>query len=137
MIELSFDLGNTCDIFKAVQFFNNLYVWLLAELSKHEKSNEWVKGFLIMHDVASNTVGSLFLTTPESPEADILKLIQQPPGEFNGKYTAHIVAKEEPTVVQEQPPGVDVNSLVGVKRGRNEEEEEEELTPMKMEIDET
>lgn len=142
MIELSFSLGDNIDVFKAIQWYNNLFAWLLTELEKKsEESKGWLSGYLILHDVASNTVGSLILTSKEASELEILNLVQQPPGEHKEKYQAHIVSKTEPVVVTEQPPEPEKKEEVtAVKRSREpmlNEDEDLDLEPMKMEIDES
>lgn len=105
MIELSFNLGGDLDVYKVITWYNNLFGWFLSELQKtSEEAKGWIEGYLILHDMTSNSVGALILTSEGAPEGKLIQILQQPPGEFNAgeRYQAHVVSKVEPAVVTEK-----------------------------------
>lgn len=71
--------------------------WLSEEIAKKSEKLLYIHGsFLIVN--SQSREASMIILPDENSEKDIMLILQQPPGEFNGKYIAKIPS-EEPTPV--------------------------------------
>lgn len=77
-----------------------LFSWLMKEIHEN-KYHINLKGYMILLDTEF-VLSGLLLPGDKESQNQLIKILQQPPGEFTEKYIARIPA-EEPVVVDEIP----------------------------------
>ena len=78
----------------------NLISWLVTTIAQDEDYNKIVlNGFMLVKEVKGGCTSLLICDESES-QKQLLKLLQQPPGEFKDRYIARIPS-EEPDPVKE------------------------------------
>ena len=79
--------------------------WFFGQVDATIKDTNPCEGYIVIKDKMgeSEDVGALLLTKKDNPnsENDLLKILQQPPEKYKGKYVAHILSKE-PDMVEEK-----------------------------------
>ena len=75
-------------------------VWLLKVLNEEDNQDIIINGTMIFRDCEAPLKYSLLLMCEEKKQKKLLQILQQPPGEFSGKYVACIFTKEPEPVVE-------------------------------------
>lgn len=86
MIELLWNEIN--EEYDAMFYMSKLMAWLATALIEHHKMYA-LNGVIVLRD-KNDKVASL-LICDENLQENILQILQQPPGEYKGKYIAKIV----------------------------------------------
>lgn len=102
MIELKWKdaLTKDCDIMWIV---SSILTWLTGQIATHDDCKDIVLGgFLVIKNRTTKDLSTLLICEDDEYESQkkILKLLQQPPGGYSGRYVAQIV-NEEPISVSE------------------------------------
>lgn len=99
MIELLWGNSDNCTRYDNMQAVGNLIAWLTTTIAMNEENHSIkLNGYIVVNEDDASTISTLFICEKESQEK-VLALLQEPPGEFKGKYIARIPS-EEPTPVQ-------------------------------------
>lgn len=83
----------------------DLFLWFsntLLEEWKNKKSAPFIQGYMVLWDVAKDTPAVLIYSNSEDKknQEEILHILQQPPGEFEGKYVPCILSQEPEGVIE-------------------------------------
>lgn len=104
MIEISWFGSSSTDLVNIASYFQ----WLIATIMTTEESNKMLRGVCTLYE-GEGKVFSLIMCDDDREQKRLYDIIQQPPGEYEGKYIAKIV-NGEPELVQEGTSGSDVES---------------------------
>ena len=86
---------------KSIACLTNLLSWLAATIEENERYKDIdLSGFMILKN-SKDGVAGLIICGDNTSQTKILEVLQQPPGEFKGKYIARVPA-EEPVCVEEK-----------------------------------
>lgn len=97
---------------------SRIITWITTTLAlEEEKRNLMLRGYIVLND--EDRISVLLICEGEH-EQRLLKMLQQPPGEYKDKYVACVLS-EEPKVVEE----------------KTEEKSESESDDIAIEIEET
>lgn len=96
MIEVSC-IGEIC-YFDSLKLLTEILSWISGEIIKDPDSILFLNGAFLVFNV-DKKVASLLLLPSENSEKRIMQYLQQPPGEFAGKYVAKIPMEEPDPVV--------------------------------------
>lgn len=105
MIELLWkDFNANC--YRAMNDVATLFTWLTATLLDYEKNKKegeesiYLQGYTVIWDGVADVPAVLILSnsTDVANQERLLKILQQPPGEFKGKYVACILSQEPESV---------------------------------------
>ena len=105
MIELLWKDFNA-EYYRAMNDVATLFAWLTAtllEYEKNKKENEesiYLQGYTVIWDSTTDVPAVLVLSNSAdvANQERLLKILQQPPGEFRGKYVACILSQEPVSV---------------------------------------
>ena len=105
MIELLWK--NTCTNlanFELMKFVNEFLVWLFTEINtripKDDKDKLKYEGCMTLLHKDNNAACLLF--TDGEGEEEVMEILKQPPGEYHGKYVAHIIFAEASAASEEE-----------------------------------
>ena len=101
MIELLWvDMNVTAT--QAMMCISDLIAWLVNTINLEKKYHEvTMNGYIVIRDVDdSKKINTLLMCGEGFGEKLLLELLQQPPGEFQGKYIARILSQEPLPVVE-------------------------------------
>ena len=124
MIEIIWTDNKTLD-YEAMLTASSLMAWLLATISQNEEYHTIdMNGYMLVNEKAissSSTTGCsiLILSGDIGSQTRILKILQQPPNEYKGKYIARI-PYDEPEPVKELPEVDTETSTTTTKEQNNE-----------------
>lgn len=131
MIELLWK-DTTNNYFKAMNDVAMLFAWLTSTLMTYEKERKeneetiYLQGYTVIWDGAADSPAILILSNSlDVPNQErLLKILQQPPGEFKGKYVACILSQEPESVKEKKPEKEEDNESDDDIEIEIEEEEE-------------
>ena len=63
-------------------------------------SGKFLQGFMMIYDKDHNRLNSCIICEHDKLAREILKVLQQPPEPYNGKYVACVVSEEPPGVIK-------------------------------------
>ena len=96
-----------------------ILTWISSTIALEKEKHElMMKGFIVLYD--EGKISTLLITDDGEHQQKLLKMLQEPPGEYKEKYVACIMS-EEPKVVEE----------------KSDDEKSEKETDVPIEIDET
>lgn len=102
MIEIKWQdaLTKDCDI---MWIISSILTWLTGKIAIEDECKDiTLGGFLVIKNRTTKEVSTLLICEDDENDSQkkIYKLLQQPPGEYSGRYVAQIV-NEEPISVTE------------------------------------
>lgn len=129
MIEIIWTDNKTID-YEAMLTASSLMAWLLATISQNEEYHTIdMNGYMLVNEkaISSSSTGCsiLILSGDIGSQTRILKILQQPPNEYKGKYIARI-PYDEPDPVKELPE-VDTESSTTTTKDQNIDYEQEKI----------
>lgn len=91
---------------------SNFILWLLTMISKTPEleKNNGINGYILLNDEKANCGALLFINNKKS-QKKILEILQQPPGEFKGKYIACVPCDEPSPVLEQKTLNSDEESM--------------------------
>lgn len=96
-----------------------ILTWISTTIALEQEKHElMMKGFIVLYD--EGKISTLLITDDGEHQQKLLKMLQEPPGEYKEKYVACIMS-EEPKVVEE----------------KSDDEKSEKEADIPIEIDET
>ena len=124
---------------KDLILLTKILLWVTGYLDSDEnKEKAVIGGYFVYHDFKYNFSKAILLCEGKS-EKILYKFLQQPPGEFKGKYVAYVVADEDNSVKRLSPGGIirEAGSCPDMSIIKESEGEEEEEGMVPLEISET
>lgn len=105
MIELLWEESKE-NYYRAMNDVATLFAWLTATLLEYEKNKKegeesiYLQGYTVIWDSTTDVPAVLVLSNSAdvANQERLLKILQQPPGEFRGKYVPCILSQEPESV---------------------------------------